>query len=69
MKVVEVRPNGAGGTVVRLEKMIAEGFKTGSVPNERAYINLCTKNNISFGKGFIVLRHKYHKEVLEEEKK
>ena len=29
---------------------------------ERTFVNLYTRNNISFGKGFIVLRQYYYKE-------
>jgi len=54
MKIVQINPNGVGGTSVTLQKPIHDS-KTSELA-ERTFVNLYTKNNISFGKGFIVLR-------------
>ena len=36
---------------------------------ERTFVNLYTKNNISFGKGFIVFRQYYYKPISTLQKK
>jgi hypothetical protein len=56
-----VNPNGNGGVIVTLQKAILD-TKTSELP-ERTIVNLYTKNNISFGKGFIVLRQYYYKQI------
>ena len=56
-----ITPNGIGGTTVTLQKPIQD-TKTSELA-ERTFVNLYTKNNISFGKGFIVLRQYYYKEI------
>ena len=61
LKIMMINPNGAGGTVVTLQKPIHD-TKTSELA-ERTFVNLFTKNNISFGKGFIVLRQYYYKEI------
>ena len=45
--------------MVTLQKAIPENKI--SELNEKSYVNLKTENNISFGKGFIVLRAYQHK--------
>ena len=54
LRIVKLIPNGLGGTIVTLQKPIHD-TKTCELA-ERTFVNLYTKNNISFGKGFIVLR-------------
>ena len=61
LKIMMITPNGAGGTTVTLQKPIHD-TKTSELA-ERTFVNLYTKNNISFGKGFIVLRQYYYKEI------
>ena len=58
---MKINPNGAGGVVVTLQKPIHD-TKTSEL-GERTFVNLYTKNNISFGKGFIVLRQYYYKAI------
>jgi len=58
---LKVNPNGNGGVIVTLQKAILD-TKTSELP-ERTIVNLYTKNNISFGKGFIVLRQYYYKQI------
>ena len=60
VRIVKLIPNGLGGTIVTLQKPILDS-KTCELA-ERTFVNLYTKNNISFGKGFIVLRQYYYKE-------
>ena len=61
MKIVLINPNGAGGVIVTLQKPIHD-TKTSELA-ERTFVNLYTKNNISFGKGFIVFRQYYYKPI------
>ena len=61
MNVVRINPNGNGGTIVTLQKAIYD-TKTSEL-GERTFVNLYTKNNISFGKGFIVFRQYYYKPI------
>ena len=61
LRIFIINPNGASGTVVTLQKPIHD-TKTSELA-ERTFVNLYTKNNISFGKGFIVMRQYYYKEI------
>lgn len=54
LNILRINPNGAAGVVVTLQKPIFD-TKTSEL-GERTFVNLYTKNNISFGKGFIVFR-------------
>ena len=64
--MVKVNQNGHRGVIVVLQKAISE-TKTSELA-ERTFVNLLTENNISFGKGFIVVRHYYIREVTSTEK-
>jgi len=58
-----VNSNQFRGVIVVLQKVISE-TKTSELA-ERTFVNLYTDNNISFGKGFIVARHYYLRELKE----
>ena len=61
LNIEKVNQNGYRGVIVVLQKVISE-TKTSELA-ERTFVNLYTENNISFGKGFIVLRHYYLREI------
>ena len=61
LNILRINPNGAAGVVVTLQKPIYD-TKTSEL-GERTFVNLYTKNNISFGKGFIVFRQYYYKPI------
>jgi len=58
---MKVNSNGDRGVQVVLQKPIHD-TKTSELA-ERTFVNLYTENNITFGKGFIVVRHYYFKEL------
>lgn len=61
LQIMKVNSNGDKGLIVVLQKLIYD-TKTSEL-GERTFVNLLTENNISFGKGFIVVRHYYFKEI------
>ena len=63
LQIEKVNSNQFRGVIVVLQKVISE-TKTSELA-ERTFVNLYTDNNISFGKGFIVARHYYLRELKE----
>lgn len=61
LSILRINPNGASGVVVTLQKPILD-TKTSEL-GERTFVNLYTRNNISFGKGFIISRQYYFKPI------
>lgn len=58
--------NGDNGAVVILAKPIKSSEGKNQIA-EHSFINLVTEKNISFGKGFVVLRHKYYRDAQNPE--
>ena len=61
MKIVAINKTEEGLIVVSLQKAISE-FKSNEL-GERTFVNMYTRNNISFAKGFINTKHYFYKLV------
>ncbi len=61
LQIVKINSNGERGVIVVLQKVIPE-TKTLELA-ERTFVNLYTVNNITFGKGSIMVRNYYIREI------
>lgn len=61
MQIVKINSNGERGVIVVLQKVIPE-TKTSELA-ERTFVNLYTENNITYGKGSIIVRNYYLREI------
>lgn len=61
LQIVKINSNGERGVIVVLQKVIPE-TKTLELA-ERTFVNLYTENNITYGKGSIMVRNYYLREI------